>query len=134
YFFGVGNHSAQIVDLPTVLIHEIGHAQGLAHTPVTSAVMWSTSGRGDVRRALTADDVSGLCEIYPTGRTATCDPQPSMGFSCGPEPTTVAPSSCQCRAAAPASGAAHGPRRWLVGLCVLVLAVAGPRQRVSRRR
>ena len=36
-------------DLPTIVTHEIGHTQGLAHSGERSAVMWYSAGRGEQR-------------------------------------------------------------------------------------
>lgn len=49
-------------DIQTVAIHEIGHALGLDHSTITSAVMYS--GYNGVKQYLTSDDVSGIRSIY----------------------------------------------------------------------
>lgn len=49
-------------DLLTVAIHEAGHALGLQHSTVGSAVMWPTY-EGE-RRVLTQDDIDGIQAIY----------------------------------------------------------------------
>ena len=50
------------IDLPTVALHELGHGLGLAHSNVTSAVMYAYYG--GPRRDLTADDITGIQSIY----------------------------------------------------------------------
>ncbi len=53
------------LDLETVLLHELGHAAGLAHSGQTSAVMRAGLKPGHVaRRALDPDDVAGICATY----------------------------------------------------------------------
>lgn len=89
-------------DLQAVLTHEIGHFLGLAHSPRRSAEMfaYATPSEGGRRRALSLEDIAGICEIYPadgsrsvsalvdpTGkvRAAACDPTPRRGLdrTCG---------------------------------------------------
>jgi hypothetical protein len=59
-------------DLQSILTHEAGHFLGLAHSTDTSAVMYAYYHPGSVN--LTADDVAGVCSIYP--------PLPPTGGSC----------------------------------------------------
>jgi hypothetical protein len=53
-------------DLPSIVTHEIGHFLGLDHSPLTTATMFITyvPGKGNLR-ALSADDIAGVCTIYP---------------------------------------------------------------------
>ena len=85
-------------DLQSVLTHEIGHFLGLAHSPLADAVMYAF-GDGDqstTKRALAAEDVDGICAIYPPDGTRSvsalvdasghiaegaCDPTPHHGFT-----------------------------------------------------
>jgi hypothetical protein len=85
-------------DLQAILTHELGHFFGLAHSPLTDAVM-NASGDSDTstpKRALRLEDVRGICAIYPadgardvslladpsgTVLAGACDPTPHHGFS-----------------------------------------------------
>lgn len=51
-------------DLPSTVLHELGHAAGLSHS-TTSTVMDGTLKPGSQQRTLTADDVAGLQFAYP---------------------------------------------------------------------
>jgi hypothetical protein len=76
-------------DLASVMTHEAGHFLGLAHSDVTSAVMYAHYQSGFA--SLDADDVAGICAIDPPGGArsteagmivaAACDPTPRHGFS-----------------------------------------------------
>lgn len=80
-------------DLTSILTHEAGHFLGLAHSTESSAVMYAHYHSG--QSALTPDDVSGVCSIYPpdlTRNTAAgkigsvlCNATPPLGFlsTCG---------------------------------------------------
>jgi hypothetical protein len=82
-------------DLLSILTHEAGHFLGLAHSADESAVMYAHYHPGSTM--LTADDMSGICSIYPPDDTRTtssgsvpagpCDPTPRNGFStqCTPD-------------------------------------------------
>ena len=80
------------VDLQSTLTHELGHAQGLAHSADGDAVMWALLGRGEQRRAPTADDALGLCVAYPPRDVSRCDPSLNglrlhgRGAACGVGP------------------------------------------------
>ncbi|MGE3819936.1 MAG: matrixin family metalloprotease, partial [Isosphaeraceae bacterium] len=49
-------------DLQTVAIHEIGHALGVGHSTITSAVMYAYYN--NVKQSLTADDIAGIQAVY----------------------------------------------------------------------
>lgn len=80
-------------DLRTVMVHELGHTQGLAHSADRNAVMWFTAGQGERRRTPNADDIAGLCAVYPPSRAIRCDPEVRVeslegaGASCAASPT-----------------------------------------------
>lgn len=75
-------------DLATIITHELGHTQGLAHSSERSAVMWYSAGRGEQRRTPTDDDRAGLCAVYPPRPREACAPDPGLmtyggaGLSC----------------------------------------------------
>ncbi len=86
------------IDLQNTVTHEAGHFIGLAHppkgamcsqnVPCDDTTMAATAGLRDInKRVLSADDVAGLCEIYPAGQaSATCayhDTCAKSGCSCG---------------------------------------------------
>ncbi len=93
------------IDVQNTVTHEAGHVIGLGHTcptPATptnctgaaaAAVMAPTATAGEIsKRVLTADDIAGVCAIYPAGQpTDTCGQDPtgkSSGCGCssvGPE-------------------------------------------------
>lgn len=56
-------------DLQNTLTHELGHVLGLDHpTDHPEATMFPSANTGDIdKRDLAADDVAGLCTIYPAG-------------------------------------------------------------------
>lgn len=62
-------------DLQTIVTHEFGHTLGLAHSGHRDAIMWFSAGRGEQRRTPTADDVAGICTIYPATRNVACVPE-----------------------------------------------------------
>jgi hypothetical protein len=76
-------------DLASVITHEAGHFLGLAHSDDADACMYAHYHPG--RSTLTADDVAGICAIYPpSGKRVTssgpvsgerCDATPRHGFS-----------------------------------------------------
>lgn len=87
-------------DVQSIVVHEVGHFIGIAHSGDEEALMAPSYTPGAVRRELTDDDVDALCTIYPAGRDATCAPEPRGGFSarCTESPTAAAPREGGCRA------------------------------------
>lgn len=73
------------IDLPSVLVHEFGHFQGLSHNAGNpAAIMYTSLHPGERRRELNSDDVAGICAIYPPGEAPagrTCNLVPNGGFS-----------------------------------------------------
>jgi hypothetical protein len=62
--------SLSAIDVQSVVTHEIGHQLGLDHSNDQNATMFYATGNGDTsQRSLAADDLAGLCHLYPTGST-----------------------------------------------------------------
>lgn len=69
-------------DLQSIMTHEVGHMIGFAHSPQPQATMFASYDPGTTDlRSLSPDDIAALCEVYPPGRAAKCDPTPRGGFS-----------------------------------------------------
>ncbi|MGE0788698.1 MAG: matrixin family metalloprotease [Sandaracinaceae bacterium] len=70
------------VDLENVVTHEMGHYFGLAHSTNMDSTMFASAVAGEtIKRDLDADDVMGLCEVYPAGSLpAECDYTPRGGL------------------------------------------------------
>ncbi|MEO9256641.1 MAG: matrixin family metalloprotease [Tepidiformaceae bacterium] len=65
---------ATMFDLPSAVLHELGHAAGLGHSDSLGAVMSPVLDPGEQRRTLTDDDIAGLRAAYPS-TTARGDSQ-----------------------------------------------------------
>ena len=80
--------SDRTMDIRNTLTHELGHCIGLAHTsiacvPGNEAVMCPTAEPCEIiKRTLSADDIAGLCDIYPAGEnTPLCSGQSEITAS-----------------------------------------------------
>lgn len=83
-------------DFPSIMTHEAGHFLGMAHSISTGATMYAQYTQGTIsKRILSADDMAGICTIYPPDGTRSvapsvtasgfvtedaCDPTPRHGF------------------------------------------------------
>lgn len=70
------------VDLENVVTHEMGHYLGLAHSTEPDATMYASALAGEtIKRDLSADDMAGICTVYPPGRpSGECDFAPRGGL------------------------------------------------------
>ena len=117
YVFDAAGDPAS-VDLQTVLTHELGHVQGLAHSADRAAVMWFAAGRTFARRALTPDDVAAICAVAPPAPAVACEPAASGA------PRPVLPPEQGC-------ATAPSPRR-AGGAAMFALGLLGRRRRPGR--
>jgi hypothetical protein len=98
-------------DLQAILTHEAGHFLGLAHAADSTSIMYAYYKPGKVD--LTADDIAGLCAIYPQ----------------------TSKSSGGCATVAPPSGSGAGAGLLLAGMALVrVVRRRTRRQPPSRRR
>lgn len=67
-----------LYDVRNTVTHEVGHILGLDHPPgPSSATMYATAPEGEIlKRTLHADDIEGLCTLYPLpdGAVGECEP------------------------------------------------------------
>jgi hypothetical protein len=108
-------------DFASIVTHETGHFLGMAHAKTTAATMYAHLSLGETRRALSDDDVAGVCAIYPPNGTravvtdagagfvdaTTCDPTPRHGFTTACMPTPPPDGGIACEPP-PSSGCAVG--------------------------
>ncbi|RJO64593.1 MAG: hypothetical protein C4523_17945 [Myxococcales bacterium] len=53
-------------DAQNIVTHEVGHLLGLDHSPYLDATMYYSALEGETyKRTLAADDIQGLCHLYP---------------------------------------------------------------------
>lgn len=75
------------IDVQNTVTHEAGHTLGLDHPPDhPEATMYASGPRGETtKRILAADDIQGICAIYPKGApSVTCSgPAADPGGGCG---------------------------------------------------
>ncbi|KAJ7526444.1 hypothetical protein O6H91_16G007000 [Diphasiastrum complanatum] len=63
------------IDLQSVVVHEIGHLLGLAHSSDQTAIMFPSIGPKEVRIHLAQDDIMGVQELYGVRHVHNVRPQ-----------------------------------------------------------
>jgi hypothetical protein len=143
-------------DLLSVITHEAGHFFGLAHATSSSSTMFASYKPGTTSlRKLSADDIDGLCTIYPDASERTvdkavsptgivpsdaCDSTPRHGFgtTCAENPPPQQASGCSAAGGARPEGAAgRGSSAAALSLALALLVRRrhgrrGDKARVSR--
>jgi hypothetical protein len=137
-------------DLASVITHEAGHFLGLAHATDNRSTMFASYKPGTIAlRSLSADDVAGLCAIYPSASerivspttvqptvisAGTCDAAPRHGFTTKCV-TPKAPAEERC-SVMPGRTSVPGSTAVLlaVATALLVLRRSGARERGAKRR
>ncbi len=89
--------------LTTVVRHEAGHVLGLAHSPKNTALMYRSYPLTP-NRALSADDIAGICDLYPPNTSFTCSEPSTSDAALNAAACTAAKTAAP--AAAPDSGSA----------------------------
>jgi len=88
-----GQQGCTAVDVGNTLTHEVGHVVGLDHvaSPACAAAaadlrptMCASAPPGTLwMRTLAADEVDGICAIYPRGQATLTCVEPAAGCGCG---------------------------------------------------
>jgi Matrixin len=93
-----GQDKAEV--LLAVVTHEAGHFLGLAHSADPKAVMYEAYSRtGLATRALTADDIAGICAIFPPTITPESCPESAVSDA------ALSDTACQAALTDPTLGA-----------------------------
>ncbi len=76
-----GVQSKPPFDLRSILIHEMGHFIGFDHAPELDSTMYFSAPVCEIqKRTLSADDINGLCTVYPTGQAPMTCAQPGVSY------------------------------------------------------
>jgi predicted Zn-dependent protease with MMP-like domain len=123
-----------VYDLQSILTHEIGHFFGLDHSADLNATMTPGYDQGSTElRTIEADDIAGVCAIYPPERQAACSPTPrgGLGDLCAFEQQAKEGTGCSCRLGAPPQ---PGSSRSWGASWAWVLGLGATAARRARRR
>jgi hypothetical protein len=121
--------------LLSIVTHESGHFLGMAHSADPSATMFPSYNQGTINlRTLSADDIAGICVVYPPeGPVTGCDPTPRHGFSplCAAQQPASSGCSCGLAGASESAPAQRGP--WMGALALGGLLLGARRVPRARR-
>lgn len=82
-------------DLASVVTHEAGHFFGLAHAQSPTSTMYASYKPGTTQlRTLSADDVEGICAIYPSTATRVVTSPAGAAQNDAAMTTTIAADQC----------------------------------------
>ncbi len=74
-------------DIENTFTHELGHLVGFDHNPDPASTMFAEAAAGETaKRDLTADDVAGMCAVYPVGQEPELDEGGCCGAGARPSP------------------------------------------------
>jgi uncharacterized protein (TIGR03382 family) len=89
-------------DVQNTVTHELGHALGLAHTPVGEATMYADAPKGETaKRTLKEDDIDGVRALY---QAPSSPGQSGGGAGCSSAGSPISPSAGLALAALVAMG------------------------------
>lgn len=90
FFTNDTTDNSSAYDLPSVMIHELGHLLGLKHTTssTTPSVMQPSLGRHDVQRSLQAYDSLAITELYDASFALTAS-NGALAITAGDEPRYI---------------------------------------------
>jgi MYXO-CTERM domain-containing protein len=134
-------------DFESIITHETGHFFGMAHSTDDTATMFAHYTPGtSFMRILKADDMAGICSIYPPDGTRSvatsvaaggavmedaCNPEPKGGFQSAC--TVPLSTGCSATIAPRAEGSSQAPAAALLGLAALAGAAVRRRRRAGVR-
>ncbi len=118
-----------------VILHEVGHYLGLAHSNDAYSVMAAEYDPARfVLPDLTTDDVNGICAVFPPSHTPAVCPNPPLNDAalssdaCRADELSREPASCTIADVAPSAWPApstpSSQRWWLAACAGLLLSVA----------
>ena len=127
------------VDLDSLLTHEVGHLLGFGHTLDVASTMVAGYLPGSIElRSPSADDLSGMCAVYPPDRKITrtsCEPRHGFSELCVSEqPPYVPPDDELVDTKQKSAGCTTAPRPSSSGYGFVGLLGLAALVRLARKR